>query len=303
MLERTPRLVPVTRASLGLLCLALACATAKPPLRATESAPEPLPAPPPAAPPAAPAPPVEAAAPAPARWGWVLPVDHGIRADKGGAGGFLAPRAHGSHNGVDLLAPLGTPVRAPCAGKARAGQNSSHGKWVQLVCPLPSGLGLAPGRRVSLFFAHLSDVAGLGDSPADVAGGASLGAVGKTGNASAAIVAAHLHFEASVHDDEAGALAERHSGRDQSDTQAAHELDEALRARCLGPAGLKQKAARLWRARRADPFVLLTCLGADKPGYTRPAGKLGEASYAWSSEYSATGFDVDSGVFRSDGAR
>lgn len=265
-------------------------------------APEPVPlvvrsTPSAAAPPAAPPPAPEAPAPSRARWVWVLPVDHGIRADRGGAGGFLAPRAHGSHNGIDLLAPLGTPVRAPCAGKARAGKNSSHGKWVQLLCPLPPELGLGTTRRVSLFFAHLKDVTDLGAEPRDVARAAELGTVGKTGNASAAIVAAHLHFEAIVHDDEPSALAEHHSGRDQSDTRAAREVDAALRSRCLGPAGLAPKADRLWRARRADPFVLLTCLGADKPGYTRPSGKLAEASYPWSSEYSATGFDVDTGNF------
>lgn len=236
----------------------------------------------------------------PARWVWVLPVDHGIRADRGGAGGFLAPRAHGKHNGIDLLAPLGTPVRAPCAGKARAGQNSSHGKWVQLVCPLPSGLGLEPARRVSLFFAHLSDVAGLGEGLTELAAGVHIGSVGKTGNASAAIIAAHLHFEAIVQDDEPSALAERHSGRDQSDTRGAREVDGVLASRCLGPSGFVPKSGSPWRARRVDPFVLLTCMGAEKPAYARPNGRLAESSFPWSSEYSATGFDVDSGSFAVD---
>ncbi len=278
---------------LALAALQTGCVEPAPPVRSAPIAADP-----------APLEPARIAAPAPApaeppralpRWVWVLPVDHGIRADRGGAGGFLAPRAHGKHNGIDLLAPLGTPVRAPCAGKARAGQNSSHGKWVQLVCALPSELGLEPARRVSLFFAHLKDVAGLGEAMAEVAAGAELGSVGKTGNASSAIIAAHLHLEAIVHDDEPSALAEHHSGRDQSDTRGAREVGGALSSRCLGPAGLASKAESLWRARRADPFVLLVCLGAEKPAYTRPSGKLAEASYPWSSEYSATGFDVDAG--------
>jgi murein DD-endopeptidase MepM/ murein hydrolase activator NlpD len=221
--------------------------------------------------------------PPPAPWAWVLPVDHGIRADRGGGGAFLAPRAHGSHNGIDLLAPVGTPVLAPCAGKARAGQNSSHGKWVQVVCEVPAQLALPPARRVSLFFAHLHQITGLGDDPSEVSLGAEVGTVGKTGNASSSIVAAHLHLELSVHDDEAQALADHHSGRDQSDSAS----------RCLEPQGLAQLGGQLWRARRADPFVILTCLGARKPAYSRPSGKLAEASFAWSTRYRAQTFDVD----------
>jgi hypothetical protein len=139
----------------------------------------------------------------------------------------------------------------------------------------------------------LTDVAGLGDAMSEVAEGAVLGSVGKTGNASAAIVAAHLHLEAILQDTEESALAERHSGRDQNDTQAAREVDGFLRAKCLDPSGLAPKGSELWRARRADPFILLTCFGANKPAYTRPSGKLALASYPWSSEYSAKSFDVD----------
>jgi hypothetical protein len=188
-------------------------------------------------------------------------------------------------------------VLAPCAGLARAAKNSSHGKWVQLVCPLPRVLGLEPARRVSFFYAHLNDVGELGESATPVERGARLGSVGKTGNASAAVIAPHLHFEAILHDDERQALEEGHSGRDQRETAAALEVEGALAARCLGPAGLAAKSGRLWRARRADPFVLLLCLGADKPAYTRPRGALGDASRPPSSEYVATGFDVDAGRF------
>lgn len=279
-----------------LLALTAGCAEPAPLARSAPTVGEPAPGAPAAEAAASPAlaePPSAAAS----RWVWVFPVDHGIRADRGGGGGFLAPRAHGKHNGIDLVAPLGTPVRAPCSGKGRAGQNSSHGKWVQLVCPLPPELGIEPARRVSLFFAHLLDVAGLGETPTEIDAGAELGSVGKTGNASAAIIAAHLHFEAIVHDDESSALAEHHSGRDQSDTRGAREVAGVLSSRCLGPLGFAPKSGSLWRSRRADPFVLLICLGAEKPAFTRPNGKLGEASYPWSSEYSATGFDVDSGSF------
>lgn len=286
-----PGLPRVTPIALGVLIVA--CAATPSPVVPVERAPSPQ------APRAKPPEPAASAAPAavppppPAPWAWVLPVDHGIRADRGGGGAFLAPRAHGSHNGIDLLAPVGTPVLAPCAGKARAGQNSSHGKWVQVVCQVPAQLALPPARRVSLFFAHLHQITGLADDPSEVALGAEVGTVGKTGNASSSIVAAHLHFELSVHDDESQALADHHSGRDQSDSAAAHELGSAVGSRCLEPQGLAQVGGQLWRARRADPFVILTCLGARKPAYSRPSGKLAEASFAWSTRYRAQTFDVD----------
>ncbi|MBK7583969.1 MAG: M23 family metallopeptidase [Myxococcales bacterium] len=262
-----------------------------PPLRhpaTSETQRAPVSAPPSAPPQVSPAP-VEAPS-----FHWVLAVDHGIRGDKAGAGGFLAPRSHGSHNGLDLLAPLGTPVLAPCSGKARAGRNPSHGKWVHLVCPLPAQLGLGRGRHASFFFAHLNDTAELGAEFGVAPAGGVVGSVGKTGNASGGAVSPHLHFEAIIHDTEANALAETHSGRDQSETAAAGELGLALQQRCLGPSGLEAHHKLIWRARRIDPFVLLVCLGAAKPTFKRPPGKLGEASYAWSTAYQATGFDVDS---------
>lgn len=227
------------------------------------------------------------------RFGWVLPLDHGIRNDKGGQGAFLAPRYHGQHNGVDLLAPLGTAVLAPCAGEARAGHNSSHGKWLHLICALPRELGLDPGARVSLFFAHLSSVTVDESEAHAVKLGERVGAVGKTGNASGAAVAPHLHFEAIVQDSSDAALAERHSGRDQSETEAGRALAGEFARGCLAETGLGRKEGELWRARRVDPFVLLICLGAEKPAYSRPSGKLAEASYPWSTSYTATSFDVD----------
>jgi murein DD-endopeptidase MepM/ murein hydrolase activator NlpD len=225
--------------------------------------------------------------------GWVLPVDHGVRADRAGEGEFRAPRYHGMHNGVDLLAPLGTPVLSPCDGRARAGKNSSHGKWLHVACELPRRDGLQRTLWASFFFAHLSSQAFADEALHSVRRGETIGAVGKTGNASAASVAAHLHLEAIVHETEASALAERHSGRDQSDTDAAHELREAIRSACLEPNGFARRGNELWRARRVDPVVLLECFGADKPAYTRPAGEMAEASRRWSAIYTATSFDID----------
>lgn len=249
----------------------------------------------PPTPSASPAPPaVEAPRPEP-RFGWVLPVDHGTRTDRAGQGQFLAPRYHGKHNGVDLLAPLGTPVLAPCTGKAIAGENSSHGKWAHVVCPLPAELGAGSGRHASFFFAHLSRVEWSDDATHDVSVGDAVGAVGKTGNAAGSSVAPHLHLEAIIQDSESSALLERHSGRNHDETRGSKELTSSLPDRCLDAASLTRRDGELWRGRRVDPFVLLTCLGATRPGYRRPSGAWAEASRPWSAYYSAS-FDVDSGV-------
>ena len=45
----------------------------------------------------------------------------------------MAPRTHGKHNGLDLLAPIGTALRSPCSGSAKSAVSRSFGKWVK-VC-------------------------------------------------------------------------------------------------------------------------------------------------------------------------
>ena len=78
---------------------------------------------------------------------YVLGVDLGVRSDRGGKGFFLAPRAHGKHNGIDFLAALGTPVLAACDGKAKSDTRGGYGHVVQLVCKLPNQLGGDEGLR------------------------------------------------------------------------------------------------------------------------------------------------------------
>ncbi|MBX3130165.1 MAG: M23 family metallopeptidase [Polyangiaceae bacterium] len=234
------------------------------------------------------APPAPPELPRPLRY--VLPVDHGVRADSGGRGGFLAPRSHGRHNGLDLLAPIGTPVLAPCSGPARSGNNSSFGKWVQVVCELPGEVVRSPA-YLSFFFSHLAKIDI--DAAQSVDAGSRIGAVGKTGNASSNKIAPHLHLEVVVHDTRDRALAESHSGRDQSDTQAADRLMSALESRCFEPTGLAKKEGSARRARRTDPFLLLSCLGSGKPGLSTPPRALRSASEAWSEHYQARTFDVD----------
>jgi murein DD-endopeptidase MepM/ murein hydrolase activator NlpD len=84
------------------------------------------------------------------------------------------------HNGVDLAAPMGTPVSAMKNGEvAFAGQMSGYGLVVMLQ----------HGPRLRTVYAHLSEVlVRKGDA---VKGGQVIARSGNSGNASGA----HLHFE------------------------------------------------------------------------------------------------------------
>ncbi len=226
-------------------------------------------------------------------WLYPLASDHGIREDKGGRGGFLAPRTHGKHNGLDLLAPIGTELRAPCNGSAKSSVSRSFGKWVKVVCPIPAEIAASRSAYASIFFSHL-DSSRI-DEKKDVRRGERLGTVGKSGNASGSSIAPHVHVEIVVHDTEARAMEERHSGRDQSSTGAAKRIAAALEEQCLAPNGFSAKDHSLTRARRLDPFVVLSCLSDEKPDLAAPKGSLASASVAWSKQYSAKTFDVDLG--------
>jgi murein DD-endopeptidase MepM/ murein hydrolase activator NlpD len=123
----------------------------------------------------------------------VLAVDHGIRSDRGGKGHFLAPRAHGKHNGIDYLAPVGTPVLAACSGKAKSDERGGYGRVVQLVCELPDVVDGPEGLHASFFYAHL-DKAVVPKRWTQVKLGDKLGTVGKTGNAAGPKIMPHLHL-------------------------------------------------------------------------------------------------------------
>jgi murein DD-endopeptidase MepM/ murein hydrolase activator NlpD len=219
-----------------------------------------------------------------------MPVDHGIRADRAGKGLFRAPRAHGEHNGIDLLAPVGTPIVAPCAGKAHSGSAGGFGRWVHLVCALPPAIG--DGLFASLFYAHLDERA-VGRAAQAVAAGDVLGTVGKTGNAASPVVAAHLHLELIIHASEEAALAETHAGKDQSDSEATRRFFAAITASCLEPTGLHPLHGEARRKRRVDPFVALSCIGIAKPPLAVPAPPLDQAFVPWRDAYAATSYDVD----------
>lgn len=87
--------------------------------------------------------------------------------------------ASGRHTGVDLAAPVGTPVVASAGGTVRAAGPS--GRYGNLVVIDHGG--------TSTYYAHLSEITVAVDDV--VAGGEVIGAVGATGN----VTGAHLHFE------------------------------------------------------------------------------------------------------------
>lgn len=229
-------------------------------------------------------------------WTFPLPVDHGLRTDEGGQGQFLAPRAHGKHNGIDLLAPVGTPVLATCAGKARADDRGGYGRVVQLVCPVPPGIsGGDMDLHVSLFYAHLDRTPIGSKGWTRVKAGQALGTVGKSGNARGPKIKPHLHLEMIVRASEEEALAETHSGQNAKAGKAADAFFAALHDECITPASLSTKA-EVRRERRVDPFVMLLCASGPKPAFSVPEAKpLRDAAVKWSRFYESPAFDVDEG--------
>lgn len=226
---------------------------------------------------------------------YVLGVDLGVRSDDGGKGWFLAPRAHGKHNGIDFLASLGTPVLAACDGKARSDTRGGYGRVVQLVCKLPKDLGGDEGLHASFFYAHL-DKTVPPKGWTHVRAGQKLGTVGKTGNAAGTKIKPHLHLELIIRGSAEEALGESHSGADKKAAAANDRFLELLAEECLDPAKFGAVRGDIRRERRVDPFVLLMCTAKPKPDLTEPSDDvLKTAQQRWSEHYVAGGFDVDSG--------
>ena len=112
----------------------------------------------------------------------IVPVD-GVGADRL-VDSWGAPRGPTRvHEGIDIMAPEGTPVRAAMAGTIAKLYRSKRG-GITVYQSDASG-------RVILYYAHLKGYA-QGLSAGDkVAQGQLIGAVGATGNATTP----HLHFE------------------------------------------------------------------------------------------------------------
>jgi murein DD-endopeptidase MepM/ murein hydrolase activator NlpD len=91
---------------------------------------------------------------------------------------FGFPRAGHRHQGNDIMAPRGTPIRAPFDGTAKRSDSG------------PGGLGVyVYGKRGFVFNAHLSRLGKMGK----VKAGDIVGYVGNSGNASGG--STHDHFE------------------------------------------------------------------------------------------------------------
>ena len=94
----------------------------------------------------------------------------------------FGPRGGGIHEGIDIAAPGGTPVRAAAAGRVIvAGWSGGYGNLVVID----------HGNGIATAYAHLSAIYASGGS---VSQGQSIGAVGSTGHSTGN----HLHFEVRV---------------------------------------------------------------------------------------------------------
>ncbi len=125
---------------------------------------------------------------------FICPIDYNdemrLRKDGYGDGTFGAKRNNGRlHLGIDLQAPIGTPVKAAKSGKAYAKKNSGMGKHVVI-------------RHIDgtkTIYGHLSKTFVISGEP--VKRGDIIGEVGKTGNAWNPTMLPHLHFEIRIGED------------------------------------------------------------------------------------------------------
>ena len=108
-----------------------------------------------------------------------------VRNDAGGDGDFGAKRRNGrSHSGIDIQAPIGTPVKASKSGLAFClNVPTGYGKYVLIYHP----------DTTLTLYGHLSEWAI--ESATAVKQGQVIGLVGKTGNADSKRIEPHLHFE------------------------------------------------------------------------------------------------------------
>lgn len=115
----------------------------------------------------------------------VEPRKFAIRNDSRGDGDFGAKRRNGrSHTGIDILAPVGTPVYAAKSGVAFCG-NIPTGYGIYIMIYHPDGF--------QTIYGHLSGCNVI--STQHVYQGELIGFVGKTGNAANKSIQPHLHFE------------------------------------------------------------------------------------------------------------
>lgn len=111
--------------------------------------------------------------------------DYTLRKDMYGSGVFGTRRSGGrTHSGIDLAAPIGTPVLSARSGQLHYGRKR-NGMGTYLEVRHPDG-------SVTLY-GHLSQI--LVSDGQWVHRGQTIGRVGKTGNARHRAIDPHLHFE------------------------------------------------------------------------------------------------------------
>ena len=108
-----------------------------------------------------------------------------VRNDAYGDGEYGSRRRNGrTHGGIDLLAPVGTPVCAAKSGIAFRGTvPTGYGKYIMIYHP----------DGYQTYYGHLAGW--KAPSAGRVRQGEPIGYVGKTGNAANKLMQAHLHFE------------------------------------------------------------------------------------------------------------
>ncbi|MCG3175984.1 MAG: hypothetical protein MOGMAGMI_00922 [Candidatus Omnitrophica bacterium] len=129
-----------------------------------------------------------------------------LRNDGYGKGYFGASRGNGtrSHKGIDILAPIGTPIHASRSGRVTVAANEKgYGMYVELA---------HPNGQVTRY-AHLRSIT---VRPGQwVPRGRQIGTCGKSGNADHPAIRAHLHYEI------------RHDGRAQNPSDSL--LDPSIK--------------------------------------------------------------------------
>jgi murein DD-endopeptidase MepM/ murein hydrolase activator NlpD len=229
-------------------------------------------------------------------WSYIMAVDHGVRNDVAGRGHFGATRSNsaGTHSGIDFLAAVGTPLLSACdSNDVQTGSDpGGFGSWVQISCAVPTRLTGGQAMWASTFYAHLSSVSAI--SGGSVRKGQVIGAVGKSGNASASDINAHVHWEVTIHGSQAAAHDDFHGSADNSDTAAGTAFASTFRSACLTPNGISAVTGPVMRGRRPDPYLMLVCTVTGKPAITA-APSVQSTLERWSNHFTAAAFDINVG--------
>lgn len=239
---------------------------------------------------------VKTKTPTAGEWAYILSVDHGVRDDGFGEGHFGAARSNsaGTHSGIDFLAPVGSALRSVCdSADVQTGFDGGFGNWVQIVCPVPTRLSGGVPMWASTFYAHLQSVSVA--SGGRVSKGQAIGTVGKSGNASASGINAHVHWEVTIHGSQSAAHNDLHGSADNSSSSVSAQFETAFRQACITPSGIRAVTGPVMRGRRPDPYLMLICTVTGKPKLTTPPASVQGFLERWSEHFSATAFDIDVG--------